>query len=152
MKPDRHEIITDLITNNVVSTQSELLSLLLENGVSVTQATVSRDIKEMRLVKRTDENGIYRYCVSGEQTDGDNDNTIRYSSIFAHSVISIDRAENIIVLKCRTGTAQAACAGLDTLSLDDFVGTLAGDDTIFALCRTTAAAVEAEEYLKRIIK
>ena len=145
MKNSRQEKIASLIKENIVSTQAELLNLLIKNGVKVTQATVSRDIKDMRLIKRTDENGVHRYCVP------DVEENTRYTSIFSHSVLSADHAGNTVVLKCRTGTAQAACAGLDALEIPDIVGTLAGDDTIFILCRSEKAAEDIEYQLQSAI-
>ena len=149
MKKDRHSIILNLIEDNIICTQEELLDKLLKSGVMVTQATVSRDIKELRLVKHPDANGVYRYTVAPQKNDDDVEK--RYGSIFFHSVINVDRAENIVVLKCSNGTAQAACAALDSLNLEGVVGTIAGDDTIFILCRTKEIAGITEELLKTMV-
>ena len=133
MKKKRHEAIISLIEQNCLSTQTDLLNKLQELGFETTQATISRDIKDLRLVKKVDELGRSRYTVDS----GDSGELIgKYRSIFAHSVINADYAGNTLVIKCYTGMAQAACAALDSMHWDGLVGTLAGDDTIFALCRT----------------
>ncbi len=133
MKKRRHDVILKLIEENNLSTQSELLEKLSEAGFDTTQATVSRDIKSLRLVKKVDENGQPRYAVDADDSD---ELLGKYKSIFGHSVISADYAGNMLCIKCYTGMAQAACAALDSMQWEGLVGTLAGDDTIFALCRT----------------
>lgn len=150
MKKSRHALILKLIEQFNISTQDELLDKLLESGVSVTQATVSRDIKELKLIKRPSSNGIYRYCVA-ESIPSD-EHTSKYYSIFVQSVIFVDSAENICVLKCHTGTANAACAALDSLNFENIVGTLAGDDTVFVLCRNAACATEIKEKTEKLLK
>lgn len=137
MKKARHELILKLIDESDISTQEELLKKLNERGIQVTQATVSRDIKELRLIKQPSARGEYRYCCPRNTSD---DEDARFHAFFSGSVISVDYAMNICVLKCHTGTAQAACAVFDEMKWHDTVGTLAGDDTIFLLCRTEAAA------------
>lgn len=141
MKKQRHEKILELIELNEIETQEGLQALLKGCGFDVTQATVSRDIKELRLVKKQSKSGRYSY------TAPDNNNHhSRLKSIFSDSVVKVDYAMNTVVLKCRTGTAQAACAALDTMGLENIVGTLAGDDTIFILMRNehSAKALTAE--------
>ena len=137
MKKARHELILKLIEENDISTQEELLEKLKERGIQASQATFSRDNKELRLIKQPSARGEYRYTCARNTTD---DEDARFHTVFASSVISVDYAQNICVLKCHTGTAQAACAVFDEMKWHDTVGTLAGDDTIFLLCRTEAAA------------
>lgn len=141
MKKRRHDTIIRLIEENCLSTQSELLDKLREAGFDTTQATISRDIKDLRLVKKVDENGRSRYCVGGEDS---RELLGKYRSIFSHSVVSADHAGNMLVVKCYTGMAQAACAALDSMRWEGIVGTLAGDDTIFALCRN-------EDYARKLM-
>lgn len=142
MKKRRHDVILRLIESNNLSTQSELLERLREEGFDTTQATVSRDIKDLRLIKKVDENGQMRYAVdSGES----NELLGKYRSIFSHSVISADYAGNMLCVKCYVGMAQAACAAFDSMHWEGLVGTLAGDDTIFALCRN-------EDYARRMME
>lgn len=136
MKSKRHELILRLVSENTIGTQEELQQLLSENGCSVTQATVSRDIKELALIKTCTASGKYKYSVPAlkkshiEQKDG------MIMRILSDAVISVDYAINTVVVKCHTGMAQAVCAKLDNTALDNVVGTIAGDDTIFILMRT----------------
>lgn len=144
MKKKRQQLILQLISEFSISTQEELLQRLLDNGLQVTQATISRDIKELRIVKLMAENGQYKYAVSDKPEEEHLENKFR--SIFVHSVKSVDYAANTLVLRCYNGMAQAACAAFDSMHWDGFVGSLAGDDTIFALFRTpeqTAAVQQA---------
>jgi transcriptional regulator of arginine metabolism len=148
MKKKRHEQILKLIENYSISTQDELLKRLRENGFEATQATVSRDIKELRLVKTMGSNSTYRYTVGKTETD---EMLEKFYSIFANSVISADYAGNTIVIRCYTGMAQAACAAFDSMKWDGLVGTLAGDDTIFALCRTEGYASQMKDAIQRLL-
>lgn len=144
MKKNRQQIIAEIIENNSVSTQEELLSLLLAAGVNITQATVSRDIKEMRIVKHPAANGDYKYCLPTDRSD---ESTSKYMAILTGAAIYTDIAMNIVVVKCHAGTAQAACAALDSIDMSNVAGTIAGDDTIFILCYTVENAVEIKEKL-----
>ena len=144
MKKDRHTIIAELIENNVISTQEDLLRMLNAAGVSVTQATVSRDIKQMRIVKQAAPNGVYKYCLPRANADGGN---AKYMAILAGAVEHTDTAMNTVVVKCHAGTAQAACAALDSMDLPEVAGTIAGDDTIFVLCYTTEDAAAVRKKL-----
>lgn len=144
MKKKRHELILRLIDEYSLSTQSELLEMLKKFDCETTQATVSRDIKDLRLIKKTDENGKSCYAVD----TGDSTELVgKYKSIFEHSVISVDYAGNMVCIRCYVGMAQAACAALDSMHWNGLMGTIAGDDTIFALCKTPETAAE----MKRII-
>ena len=148
VKKRRHETIIRLIEQNCLSTQTDLLEKLKEEGFDTTQATISRDIKDLRLVKKVDELGRSRYVVDS----GDSSELLgKYKSIFNHSVISADYAGNTLVIKCYTGMAQAACAALDSMHWEGLVGTLAGDDTIFALCRTPELAEKMKDAIADII-
>lgn len=132
MKYSRHTKILDLIENYEIETQEELAHRLKECGFNVTQATVSRDIKELRLIKVLTKEGRYKYATIKHQESGISD---RFVKLFRDSVTSIDSASNMVVIKTLPGAANAAAAALDTLSLKEVVGTLAGDDTIFILVR-----------------
>lgn len=147
MKKNRQGIIADLVENSVIGTQEELLQKLLEAGVSVTQATVSRDIKEMRIAKRPAADGVYKYCMPTEKAE---DAGAKYMAILLGAVSSTDVAMNTVVIKCHVGAAQAACAALDSLNLHEVAGTLAGDDTIFVLCYTPEAALKTRKKLDSI--
>ena len=150
MKKKRQELILQLITRSVVSTQEELLQMLRAQGLNVTQATVSRDIKELRIVKLMDENGQYRYAVSDKPEEDYLENKFR--SIFVHSLKSADSASNTLVLRCYTGMAQAACAAFDSMHWDGFVGSLAGDDTIFVLFRTPQQAAAVRQTVQTFLR
>lgn len=148
MKTRRHAKILELIQEYDIDTQDELLRHLRESGFDVTQATVSRDIKELRLVKALSRNGKYKYSTGSE---GTKDMSSKFYSLFSDSVRSIEAAQNILVIKCMNGMAQAVCASMDTMFWQDFVGTLAGEDTIFIVCRTDAAAQTAQEEFRKLI-
>ncbi len=148
MKKNRHAKILELIDKYDISTQEDLLAKLLECGVEVTQATVSRDIKELRLVKHPSSSGQYKYSLA---TSGD-EKYMKYYAIFAESVTMTDYAQNICLLKCHPGTAQAACAAIDALGLSEVLGTIAGDDTIFILCRTERAAQNTTREIETLLK
>ncbi len=148
MKTRRHAKILDLIKENDIDTQDELLRLLREGGYDVTQATVSRDIKELRLVKTLSGKGKYRYSTGQENV---RDISSKFYSLFGDSVITVEAAQNIIVIKCMTGMAQAVCASMDGLTFNGVVGTLAGEDTILVVCKTNDIAYERQEDLRKLI-
>ena len=148
MKKNRHEAILSLISRQDIGTQEELMIKLNELGYKVTQATVSRDIKQLKLIKTPVSNGVYKYSgVSNENED----HSAKYYSILSHSVTGVNYAGNMVVVKCYSGMAQAACAAMDNLIIDMIVGTLAGDDTIFVLCKDEDAACEFKEYMEKIL-
>ena len=129
MKPGRQSVILDIVTHNNIETQRQLQDALLARGVKSTQATLSRDIKDMRLVKELGPNGCYRYTVSG-RSDSD-DARQRLQKILRESVISYRTAMNILVVKTLPSLAPAVCAALDGMTIEGLAGTLAGDDTAF---------------------
>lgn len=149
MKSRRHAKILELIREHDLETQDELLYHLREAGFDVTQATVSRDIKELRLVKILTPSGRYKYSTGSETAT---DMSSKFHSLFTDSALSVDSAMNMLVIKCMSGMAQAVCASMDAMPWKDFVGTLAGEDTIFVVCRTEAAAREAQDQLRKLLK
>ncbi len=132
-KYTRQTKILELISKKEVETQEELADGLKAMGIDVTQATISRDIKELRLVKVMSKNGKYKYATIGQSQEGITD---RLYKIFENSVVSIDNAMNIIVLKTIPGAAQICASAIDYMGVDDIVGTLAGDDTVFVAIRS----------------
>ena len=134
MKKRRKAKILEIINNFEIETQEELQSKLRDAGFEVTQATISRDIHELRLVKEQSESGRYIYS-AGKKNYNDN-MAGRFISIFSESIISVDYALNTVCVKCFSGTANAACAAIDSMQWSGVVGTIAGDDTIFVLCKT----------------
>ena len=126
MKSRRHRRIMEIITNQRVATQEELCDALRSNGFDITQATVSRDIRELHLAKIPDGDG-YRY-VMPDMTAGNRDQE-RLHRIMQASVIKMDYSENIIVIKTLPGGAQGVASGIDSSEIDSILGTVAGDDT-----------------------
>ena len=148
MKLRRHEAIIDLVNNQDINTQEELMENLQKQGFKVTQATVSRDIKELRIFKALGKDGKYRYSTGGRNAL---DKTRGFESLFASSVEEVDSAENIVVIKTMTGMAQAVCMSLDNIDFENIVGTIAGDDTIFVLCRNLKATEEMLNKFRKLI-
>ena len=146
MKNKRQKKILELIEKYDIETQGELTQLLVANGFAATQATVSRDIKQLRLIKITDSNGIQKYA-----TMNNDSKSPQYNEIFEKSVISITCAMNDIVIKCYQGMANAACAALDNMNFSEVLGTLAGDDTIFVIAKNEKAALTLAAKLNEII-
>ena len=148
MKRRRHEKIIELIGKYDIETQDELADMLRREGFEVTQATVSRDIKELRLVKTLSRAGKYRYSTGSENIS---DMSSKFYSLFADSVLTVEAAQNMLVIRCMTGMAQAVCASLDSMHWPGFVGTLAGDDTIFIVCRTEVDAMNSQDEFRKLI-
>lgn len=149
MKYNRHAKILDIIENFEIETQDELADKLRETGMDVTQATISRDIKELRLVKVLSPGGRYRYSAM----HSDNGNmTDRLLVIIKEAFVSCDYANNILVIKTLPGMAQAVGATLDALGWNDIVGTIAGDDTIMVICRAEKIAEDLMEKFTRMVR
>ncbi len=149
MKVKRQAKILEIIQRQPVDTQEELQNLLKTEGFHVTQATVSRDIKEMRLIKMLDADGRYRYSV--ERRDGVQISS-KFHSLFADAVVSVQFAGNIVVIKCLNGMAQAVCAAMDALHWDGLIGTLAGDDTFIGVAASEQKAMELTDELKKLLR
>ncbi|MBQ2739146.1 MAG: arginine repressor [Oscillibacter sp.] len=149
MKNDRQAMILEIIAQENIETQEQLQNRLLERGVRCTQATISRDIKQMHLIKEPMGHGAYKYAVSSNRTKLNFAEKLR--TIFRESITSIDHAQNIVVLKTMPGLASAACSALDNMEISYMVGSLAGDDTAFLVMRDTESAEsfcrELEEML-----
>ncbi|MBR0536470.1 MAG: arginine repressor [Clostridia bacterium] len=148
MKKKRHKLILELIEKYEIGTQEDLLQMLRERGCDVTQATVSRDVKELRLLKTLGANGVYKYSV---EKAVDNSYPGMFDALFQSAMTKVDYAGNICVIKCSPGLAGAACATIDAMNVHEVVGTIAGDDTIFMLCRTPDEARGVAEALNRMI-
>lgn len=138
MKKRRLAKILEIIRKYNVETQEDLQMLLHAAGFDVTQATISRDIKELRLVKELSEEGRYVYS-TGLKNNSD-DFPVKAAGIFSESIISIDYALNTVCIKCFSGMAGAVCAAVDSMKWSGVLGTIAGDDTIFVLCRDEEAS------------
>ena len=138
MKSKRQAEILRIIEDVDVETQDQLLSELKARGLTSTQATISRDIKELHLIKELTGYGTYKYAVSGRKTSMNIAGRLR--TIFKEGGTSFDRAQNIVVLKTMPGLASAACAAIDGMEISDLVGSLAGDDTAVLIMRDSEKA------------
>ena len=139
MKNDRQNMILEIISQENIETQEQLLTRLQERGITSTQATISRDIKQMHLIKEPVGQGVYKYAVSGNRAKLNFAERLR--TIFRESVTSIESAQNIVVVKTMPGLASAACAALDEMGVSYMVGSLAGDDTAFLVMKDTESAL-----------
>lgn len=150
MKANRQKKILELIAEKNIETQEQLLHELQECGFRSTQATVSRDIKELRIIKSLDGFGSYRYSVPhkdhGERFDS------RFRVIFRECVISIDAAQNLVVIKTMPSLAAAAGANIDALHMPSVVGTLSGDDTTLVVMRDSEAAMDFCDEIRKMLE
>lgn len=149
MKQDRQRTILDLIRTKDISTQNQLMDALNAAGHKSTQATVSRDIKELNLIKEFSPEGVYRYAAPGNDHQRHVD---KLRGIFKESVISLQCAQNLIVMKTLPGLASAACSALDHMEIENLVGTLAGDDTAFLAMTTAEAAETFRQEMEDLVK
>ena len=149
MKDKRQSKILELIRNNDIETQEELQAYLVKNGFAVTQATVSRDIREMKLTKIATNAGKQKYVVLNDTVE---DLSKKYVRVLQDGFVSMDMAQNILVIKTVSGMAGAVCAAIDAMNIDEIVGSIAGDDTIMCAIRTTEDTVQIMKKLRRIIE
>ena len=140
----------EIISNANVETQEQLLQALTDQGFSSTQATISRDIKELRIVKELTSLGTYRYCVP--EKDAPPALSDRLNNIFRECVISVDYAENLVVIHTLPGMANAAASALDAMRSGAVLGTLAGDDTVVIVMREGHAAAAFSGEIKAVIR
>ncbi|MCH5320398.1 MAG: arginine repressor [Eubacterium sp.] len=133
MKKRRHAKILELVNSKEIETQEELQLQLLKSGYEVTQATISRDIKELRLVKELSDRGRYIYSTGKKATA---DAIKRTGGIFADSILRVEHAQNTVCIKCFPGMAMAVCTAIESMEWSGVVGAISGDDTIFVLCKT----------------
>ena len=153
MRYSRQNKILELITTNTVETQEQLCQLLKDAGYDVTQATVSRDIKQLRIIKALDSFGNYRYVSQmRDEALGERESDSHYNAIFKRSVITVDCAFNDIVIKCHAGMASGACVAVDYFFSGMIMGSLAGDDTILVITKTPEIAKQLTEKLLAMCK
>lgn len=148
MKLGRQSVIMEIINERDIETQNQLMDALAERGVKSTQATLSRDIRDMRLVKEMGPKGNYRYVAAAKQETPDLD--ARLKKIFKESLVSYDVAQNIVVLKTLPGLANGACSALDGMDIEGLVGTLAGDDTAFLAMKDNASAMTLYKEIEQL--
>lgn len=149
MKPGRQSVILKIISERDIETQHQLMEALAEQGIRSTQATLSRDIKDMRLVKELGPNGNYRYVQAARPEQDDSSERLR--KILKESLVSFDIAQNLLVLKTLPGLAPAACSAIDGMHIENLVGTLAGDDTAFLAMRDNESALRLYHEIETIL-
>lgn len=148
MKPGRQNAILEIISEKDIETQNQLMQELAARGVKSTQATLSRDIKDMRLVKELGPSGNYRYVVAAKTETADLD--VRLKKILRESLVSYDVAQNLLIIRTLPGLASAACSAFDSMEIENLVGTLAGDDTAFLAMRDKESAVKLYHEIETI--
>lgn len=150
MKNARQAEIMSIVQVTEVETQEQLLAELRARGFNATQATISRDIKELRLVKELTGRGGYHYVLSERKPSGSAD--VRLRNIFKEGVTAVDVAQNIVVVKTMPGLASAACSALDRMEIPGMVGSLAGDDTGILIMRDNASAQQFSTEVHKLLK
>ena len=149
MKSARQEKILEIIDKHEVETQEELISHLIAAGVLATQATVSRDIRELKLTKVLTGRGSYRYIRSNQNKGSV---SVRFNTALADSIQTVDFAGNLIVLKTSPGLASAVATGIDAMHMIEILGCVAGDDTIMIVARSEESAADISDKLKGMMK
>ena len=149
MKTKRQSKILELIRTNDIETQEELQTYLVNSGFAVTQATVSRDIRDMKLTKISINGGRQKYVALNDSVE---DLSEKYVRVLKDGYISMDIAQNILVIKTVSGMAGAVCASIDAMDIHEIVGSIAGDDTIMCAIRTTEDAIAIMKRLRKIIE
>lgn len=142
MKNSRQQKLLEIITNNEINKQEDLIRLLNESGFKATQATISRDIKDLQLVKTLSNSGKYRYTMP---IKSDADIEERYIKILRETILSVQSAENIVLIKTLSGCGNAAAEAIDSIGIDHTLGSIAGDNTILLI-------VESKEYSNEVTK
>ena len=149
MKIGRHAKIVDLIGKYDIETQEELAEQLKREGYRVTQATISRDIRELKLTKIATNDGRQKYALMQPQPAGMNE---KYLRVLKDGFLSMDMAQNILVIKTVSGMASAVCAAIDAMKMNEVVGSIAGDDTLICIIRTNDDAVKTMKKLRKIVE
>ena len=149
MKTRRQAKILELIHQNNVETQEELSAYLEREGYQVTPATVSRDIRELKLTKIATDNGRQKYAVIA---DADIGMLEKYARVLREGYVSMDIAQNILVIKTVSGMASAVCAAIDAMKMNEVVGSIAGDDTLICIIRTNDDAVMTMKKLRKLVE
>lgn len=149
MKEKRHAKILEIIRREEVGTQEEMCDLLNKSGYHVTQATVSRDIRELKLSKVAVSGGRQKYVLLSDVQDSMD---VKYIRVFQEGVVSIDMAQNILVIKTVAGMAMAVAASLDSMNHHEIVGSIAGDDTIMCAVRTVEDTINLMRQLKKLLR
>ena len=149
MKKNRQEKLLELISRYEIDTQDELIGRLREHGYDVTQATVSRDIRELKIAKMMTGRGVYRYVLPKQAEGGAG---LKFNPALVDSIVSVESACNIVVLKTYPGLAQAVAVGIDRLEMPQILGCVAGDDTILTVTRDVECATLIAERMRELMK
>lgn len=149
MKTNRQSKIIEIVQKNEVETQDELSALLEKDGFRVTQATVSRDIRELKLTKIPTAGGRQKYAVI---TDAPENLSKKYERVLREGFLSMDMAQNILIIKTVSGMASAVCAAIDAMKMREIVGSIAGDDTIMCAIRTVDDTYAVMKKIRRIVE
>lgn len=149
MKSERQNRILELVSKYEIETQEEMMERLRSEGYAVTQATVSRDLKELKLTKALTAGGSYRYCVSHGRNHTGN---VRLNNAMADSIVHVDYSMNNVVIKTYPGLAQAVASSIDSMNMHSILGCVAGDDTIIIVSRDEASSAEISEKLRELMK
>ena len=149
MKSQRHTRILELVAKYEIETQDDMMERLKSEGFKVTQATVSRDLKELKLTKTLTGRGTYKYCVSHGRTHAGN---LHLGNAMADSVLHIEHSMNNVVVKTYPGLAQAVASAIDSMNMDGFLGCVAGDDTIIIVSRDESSSAQISEKIRELMK
>lgn len=149
MKNERQKRILELIAEHEIETQEEMLDFLRNEGFSVTQATVSRDLKELMLTKTLTPSGSYRYCVN---VSGKHKGTVRLNNAMADSILHVNYSLNNVVLKTYPGLAQAVASSVDAMNMSNVLGCVAGDDTIIIVTQNEESSAKISESIRALMK
>ena len=149
MKTERQNRILELVAEHEIETQEDMLALLRAEGFAVTQATVSRDLKELMLTKALTARGTYRYCVNPARSHTGN---VRLNNAMVDSIIHVDYSLNNVVLKTYPGLAQAVASSVDAMNMHNVLGCVAGDDTIIIVTRDVESSAEIGETIRELMK
>lgn len=149
MKSGRQEKIVALVSKYEIETQESLICMLRKEGYDVTQATVSRDIRELKLAKVLTSRGSYRYVLPSKNEQQD---SFKFNTALVESIRNVDFACNIVVLKTYPGMANAVATGLDSIESPDILGCVAGDDTIIVIAQSNDKAKEISEKIRTMLK
>ncbi len=149
MKSERHNRILELVAKYEIETQEDMMARLQSEGYRVTQATVSRDLKELKLTKALTANGTYRYCVSQSRNHTGN---VRINNAMADSILHVDYSMNNVVIKTYPGLAQAVASSIDAMNMHSILGCVAGDDTIIIVSRDVESSAQISKKIRELMK
>ena len=149
MKTERQNRILELVSKFEIETQEEMMERLRAEGYMVTQATVSRDLKELKLTKALTARGTYRYCVTAGRNHAGN---MRINNAMADSILHVNYSMNNVVIKTYPGLAQAVASAVDSLNMHNILGCVAGDDTIILVTRDTESSEEISQKIRELMK